>query len=189
MSHETDRQESKRSEKSIYQSLWKNILLAILCLTFAAVGCLIIRDDDCSLITKVLGGWLNVVCFGGSGLFIIIVTLYNRIRHIPLLIIHEDKLELYVRCKGTYHTVHFADVERFRLTKVHSAQMIAIDYKIVPLMQKFEKSSYFMQKIMGFNIHVNGAIESIPVDFLSMKGKEIYDLLNEYLRKTHSTLS
>lgn len=175
------------AEIKIYQSLWKNTLLAILCLAFAVVGYMIIRDDGDDLMTKVLGGWLNIVFFGGGGLFVLIVTLYNRIRHIPFLIIYEDRLKFYVQSKGIYYTVRFADVERFRLTKVSSSKMIAIDYKVTPLIHKMEESSGFVQKMMEFNIEVTGAIENIPVNHLTMKVKEIYSLLNKRLKKTHNT--
>jgi len=50
----------------IYQSLWKNMLLGILCLAFAVGGYSIIKDEECNLVTKVLGGWLNVIFFGAA---------------------------------------------------------------------------------------------------------------------------
>ncbi|WP_289772940.1 STM3941 family protein [Duncaniella freteri] len=56
------------TEIRIYQSLWKNVLLFAGCMAFAVVGCLIIRDDNCDLAKKIMGGWLNVVLFGGCGL-------------------------------------------------------------------------------------------------------------------------
>jgi len=37
--------------------------------------------------TKVCGGWLGVIFFGGGGLFICVTTFYNSIRHIPYLIL------------------------------------------------------------------------------------------------------
>ena len=80
---------TNEAEIRIYQSLWKNILLVALCLAFAVVGYMIIRDDDCGLVKKMLGGWLNIIFFGGGGLFIAAITIHNRIRHIPLLVIYE----------------------------------------------------------------------------------------------------
>lgn len=175
------------AEIKIYQSLWKNMLLAILCLAFAVVGYMIIRDDGCDLMTKVLSGWLNIIFFGGGGLFVLIVTLYNRIRHIPFLIIYEDRLKFHVQSKSIYYTVRFADVECFRLTKVSSSKMIAIDYKVTPLIHKNEESSSFVQKMMEFNLEVTGSIENIPVNHLTMKEKEIHCLLNKRLKRTHNT--
>lgn len=174
--------QTNEAEIRIYQSLWRNMLLGVLCLAFAVGGCMIIKDDYCNLMTKVLGGWLSVVFFGGGGLFVIILTLYNRIRCTPLLIIHNDRLEMYVQRKAVYHTVYFADVKRFRLINVFHTKQIAIDYKVVPFINKFEESSGVKQRVMRFNFNTLGAIESIPADNLTMKGKDICDLLNERLR-------
>lgn len=184
---QTNRQ-TNEAEIRIYQSLWKNMLLGILCLAFAVGGYFIIKDEECNLVTKVLGGWLNVIFFGGGGLFVIILTLYNRIRRIPLLIIHDDRLEMYVQCKATYHTVSFADVKRFRLINVFNTKQIAIDYKTVPLINKFEESSGVKQRVMRFNFNTVGAIESIPADHLTMKGKEICSLLNERITSDEPAL-
>lgn len=171
------------AEIRIYQCLWKNMLWAILCFAFAVGGCLIVKDIYADWTTKVFGGWLGIILFGGGGLFLILSTLYNRIRHIPLLIIHEDRLELYEQRKGTYHTIHFADVRRFRLIKIFSTKLIAVDYKVTPLMRRVEESSSFMQRMMVLNFKVSGAIESIPAENLTMKGKEICDILNGLLNK------
>lgn len=78
---------TKMTEIRIYQCLWKNALWAIGCFAFAAGGCLIVKDVYADWPTKVFGGWLSIIFFGGGGLFLILPTLYNRIRHIPLLII------------------------------------------------------------------------------------------------------
>lgn len=174
---------TKMTEIRIYQCLWKNMLWAVGCFAFAAGGCLIVKDIYADWPTKVFGGWLSIVFFGGGGLFLILPTLYNRIRHIPLLIIYEDRLDLYEQRKGTYRTIHFADVKRFRLIKIHSTKLIAVDYKVTPLIHKLEKSSGFMQRVMAFNFKVSGTIESLPANNLTMKGKEICNILNGRLNK------
>lgn len=171
------------TEIRIYQNLWKNMLWAVLCFAFAAGGCQIVYDVHTNWPTKVFAGFGSLIFFGGGGLFLILQTLYNRIRHIPLLIIHEDRLDLYEQRKGTYHTIHFANVKRFRLIKIHSTKLIAVDYKVTPLIHKLEESSSFMQRMMTFNFNVSGAIESLPADNLTMKGKEICDILNGRLNK------
>lgn len=170
-------------EIRIYQSLRKNMLWAILCFVCASGGYFILTDVRTSWPTKVLGGVLGMISFGGSGLFLILSTVYNRIRQIPLIIIHEDRLELYIQVKGNYHTIYFADVERFRLIKIQSTKLIAVDYKKTSLIHKIEKSSPFTQRMMIFNFDVSGAIESLLADNLTMNGKKICDILNEHLNK------
>ena len=164
------------------------MLWAILCFVCASGGYFILTDASTSWPTKVLGGVLGMISFGGSGLFltffnILISTVYNRIRQIPLIIIHEDRLELYIQVKGTYHTIYFTDVKRFRLIKIQSTKLIAVDYKVTSLIHKIEKSSPFTQRMMIFNFDVSGAIESLLADNLTMNGKKICDILNEHLNK------
>ena len=105
------------AEIKIYQSLWKNLLLVICCVIFAIGAIFIIADDSCKIMTKVCGGWLGVIFFGGGGLFICVTTFYNSIRHIPYLILYKDRVEIYVQFKGTYKVVKFEDVKFFRLIK------------------------------------------------------------------------
>lgn len=175
--------ESTKKEIKIYQSLWKNMFLAIGCFAFAVGGCMIIRDYYCNSVTKILGGWCSAIFFGGGGLFLTITTLYNRIRHIPFLIIHEDRLELYKQCKGSYYNIYFTDVRNFRLISLYSSKMIAIDYKNTPLIHKVKESSDFKQNLISYNFKVTGAIENIPAHNLTMKGKEICNLLNICLKR------
>ncbi len=96
---------------------------------------------------------------------------------------HEDRLELYIQVKGTYHTIYFTDVKRFRLIKIQSTKLIAVDYKITSLIHKVDKSSASTQRMMTFNFAVSGAIEGLPAENLTMNGKKICDILNEHLNK------
>lgn len=170
------------AEIKIYQSFWKNILVVVGCLIFVVIGCFMVQDVHCSFVKRIVGGWLGIIFFGGGGLGVLISTLYNRIRHIPLLIIYEDKVEQYVPRKRSYQTIKFVDVERFRLIKIHSNKLIAVDYKNVPMMNRIEESSGLMQRVMRFNLSVVGAVEALPAENLTMKGKDICDILNGHLQ-------
>lgn len=169
------------AEIRIYQSVWRNLLLVAGCLVFAMVGFINLTHGDNHSVMGNAISWLTVVFFGGGALFVTVTTLYNRIRHIPFLIIYEDRLEFYKQITGSYETVNFADVQEFRLFKINSAKMIAIDYKEDPLIHKVEESSAVKQKLMEFNFRVAGAIEAIPCTNLTMKGEEICELLNSSL--------
>lgn len=164
----------------IYRSLWKDLLLAICCLAFAAGGCYILKNDDAPFFIKIIAGWLNVIFFGGGGLLLLLSTLYNRFRHIPLLIIYDDRVEQYVLLKRTYQTIKFEDVKGFHLI---NSKMISVDYKEESLQQKFENSSGFMQRLMSLNLMVAGTVDAISTDNLTMKGKDICNILNERLKR------
>lgn len=109
--------------------------------------------------------------FGGGGLFLFLVTLYSKIFRIPLLRIYDDRLEHYLLLKGVYHTLHFADLRRFRMIKSRGVKMVAIDYKTAPMIDKMEHSSRWMQALMIFSFHQNGAIAFITVQNLDTNGK------------------
>lgn len=171
-------------EIKIYQSLWKNLLLVICCMFFAIGAIFIIADDSCKIMTKICGGWLGAMFFGGGGLFLCVTTFYNSIRRIPYLIIYKDRVEIYVQLKGIYKVVKFADVKSFRLIKVHHTRYIAVDYKTKYISQKMEspETSNFIKKLMAFSLQLTGSIEAILTLNLTMKGNEICDMLNERIK-------
>ncbi len=94
-------------EIRIYHSLWKNILLTVGCFAFAAGGYFILHDANTSWPTKVFGGIGSMVFFGCGGMLIFMMTLYNITTHIPFLIIHDDRLDIYEQRKRTYRTIYF----------------------------------------------------------------------------------
>lgn len=167
----------------IYKKPWKMLLWATFCLALAAGGYLIVQSNNADWIHKVIGGYMGIIFFGGGGLLFILMTLYYRIRRIPFLIIHEDRLEFRIVIKGTYHTVMFADVERFRLMSIFSSKLIVIDYKDAPLKNKVKRSSRFKQRMMAFSLEMSGAIESFACEPLTMEGEEICDILNDRLNR------
>ena len=171
----------KNSEIRIYQGVWKNTFYAICCLAFAIVGYLIIINPSTKWPTKIFGGLLNMIFFGGASALFFAMASHKRIRRIPFLIIYADRLGIYKQRNGDYHTINYADVKKFRLVKIHSSKMIAVDYKTAPLIHKFDGASDLKQNIMNFNFNEIGAIENIPVHNLTMKGKEICDILNRRL--------
>ena len=143
-------------EIRIYHSLWKNILLTVGCFAFAAGGYFILHDANTSWPTKVFGGIGSMVFFGCGGMLVFMMTLYNITTHIPFLIIHDDRLDIYEQRKRTYRTIY--------------------------LMRKMENASCLTQRMMKFNVSVSGAIESILVQNLTMRGKEICNTLNNRMK-------
>lgn len=85
--------------------------------------------------------------------------------------------------EGNISYYPFCRCEAFPINKIHSTKLIAVDYKVTPLIHKLEESSGFMQRLMAFNFNASGAIESLPADNLTMKGKEICNILNGRLNK------
>ena len=169
------------AEIKIYQSCWKNLWLILGCMLFTVGGIYMITDESCRLVNKIIGGWLGVIFFGGGGLWLAVTTFYNAVKRIPYLVIYEDRVEQYVQWKAARYTIYFADVQRFRLIKISSSKQIAIDYKRTHFLKKMKSktTSGIVKKLMTFNFLVSGAIESIYVSNLSMKGEDICRLLND----------
>lgn len=179
-----DMKQMEQGEVRVYQSLWRNLLTVVLCLAMAVLCGWIILRDDCPLWVRVVSGWMGVIFFGGGGLFMLISVIYNRVRHIPFLVIRRDSVDMWVSAKFRYCTINFRDVKQFRRhTRGCFPHLIAIDYRNTPLREKMDRSSGFMRKLMSFNILFSGAIESIPVYDLTMNGGEICDLLNSRLER------
>ena len=180
------RKSNDAEEIRVYQSLWKNLLLGICGLLFAIMGIFIIADDNCRMVTKIIGGWLGSTFFGVGGLSICIMTLYNYVRRIPYLVIYKDRIEIYVQIKASYNTVYFKDVQKFRPITIGSSKQIAIDYhpEYIAQLMKSHMTSNFIKKIMIFNIDQTDAIETILASNLSMERTDILRILNEHIRMT-----
>ena len=180
------RKSNDAEEIRVYQSLWKNLLLGICGLLFATMGVFIIADDNCSMVTKIIGGWSVSIFFGVGGLSICIMTLYNYLRRIPYLVIYKDRIEIYVQIKASYNTVYFKDVQKFRLITIGTSKQIAIDYHPQYIAQRMRShtTSNFIKKIMRSNIELTGAIETILASNLSMERTDILRILNEHIRMT-----
>ncbi len=173
------------AEVVIDHSIWKSLLLGIVCLIFVTMGLFFISDVNSNGITKIIGGWLNVLFFGIGGLFYIVTVFYRKIHGIPFLVIYADKLDCCTSIGRKRHTIYFKDVERFRPIKVSASEQIAIDYKTTFIQNKFAsaRTSRITEYLLSFNYKQTGAIESIPADNLNIKGKEICDILNERVRR------
>lgn len=157
------------------------MLLAIVCLALATGGWMAVKDASTGWPAKVMDG-LGVIFFGGGGLFFTVTMLYNWVRHIPYMVIYDDRVDVFQVRKQSYHTIPLADVKRFRLITVGSVKMVAVDYKVTAVIHKMNKSSGFKQRMMAFSFNASGAIESFPVYNLTMKGQELCNTLNSRLK-------
>lgn len=131
--------------------------------------------------------WSCFILFGGGGLFLIINTFYTRSQNRPLLIIYNDRIDCYVQVKGSYTSIYYADVARFRIFNLGSTKFIAIDYKEAQLNSKMNEASVMKRGLFKFNRNVTGAIENLPADCLTMKANDILELLNSRLQAWQET--
>ena len=111
----------------VYHSLWKNGLLVAVCFGFTAVDIFLINAGKNGIVA-----WLAILVFGIGGLFMLWLMLKERITHTPYYIITDDCIIMNSGFKTI--KVHFADVERFFLTKVGTVagaktKLMGIQYK------------------------------------------------------------
>ena len=114
--------------------------------------------------------------------------LKERLTHTPYYMITDDGLIMNSGLK-TYE-VHFADVECFYLTKVGTAwgktMLIVIQYKENVELQKFEDASKAGRAVRSFNKSVVGSQETLPTYGLTIRPKELCEILNERVKKSRN---
>ena len=165
----------------IYHSIWKNIALLAVCFVFVAMGIFMLLHGEQSFIV-----WAGILFFGGGGLFVLFLILKERITHTPYYMITDDGI-IMNRGLKTYE-VRFADVEFFYLTKVGTARgktmLIVIQYKENVELQKFEDASKAGRAVRRFNKNVAGSQYTLPADGLTIKPKDLCEILNERVKNS-----
>ena len=152
-------------------------MLAV-CFVFAATGVLMLLRGDRSFLA-----WISILFFGGGGLFVLFLILRERICDKAYYII-TDKSVLVDGMKKW--EVRFADVEEFYLINVKSSKQIGIKYKKEVELQKFEDASKAGRAVRRFNKSVAGSQESLPVDGLTIKPKDLCEILNERVKNSRN---
>ena len=161
------------NEIKIYHSVWKNVITIIMCLAFVVLV-LVIRPEE----GIPWFGWLAVVFFGLGGLFMAFQIIREKITHRPYLIITDESVRMN---SGKGWEIRYADVDSFFLTKVGSSKMIGITYKKEIESRKMEEAKEVGRAVRKFNTMIAGTPEAIPAYDLTLKPKEIIELLNERL--------
>ena len=162
------------NEIKIYHSAWKNAITIIGCLAMAGLGLFVgLRQGGMPWIV-----WMAIVFFGLGGLFMAYLVVKEQMAHRPFLIITDE----YVRMNsGKGYEIRYADVDAFFMTRVWSAKMIGITYKKEIEARKMEEAKEVGRALRRFNTRIAGTPEAIPASDLTMKPKEIIDILNERL--------
>lgn len=162
------------NEIKIYHSVWKNAITIISCLAFAGLGIFAgLRKGGMPWIV-----WMAIAIFALGGLFMAYMVVKEKIAHQPFLIITDE----YVRMNsGKGYDIRYADVDAFFMTRVWSAKMIGIAYKKEIEARKMEDAKDVGRAVRRFNAKIAGTPEAIPANDLTMKPKEIIEILNERL--------
>lgn len=160
-------------EIRIYHSLWKTGLVILICFTFAALGIhsLVTHPEKSGFVI-----WLGILFFGLGGIFMLWLILRERITDKPYYLVTEKSVIMYSGLKAW--EVRFDDVESFFLV----GKMIGIRYRKDKEIQKMEDASGLGRIVRRFNQRIGGSQEHLYVSNMTMKPKELCDLLNERVK-------
>ena len=162
------------NEIKIYHSVWKNAITVIACLAMAVLGIFAsLHKGGMPWIV-----WIAIVFFGLGGLFMAYLVVKEKITHRPFLVITDEAVRIN---SGKGWEIRFADVDSFFLTRIGSAKMAGITYRKEIEARKMEEAKDVGRAVRRFNTKIAGTSEAIPVNDLTMKPKEILELLNERL--------
>ena len=169
-----------KEEIKIYRSVWRNALLILCCLAFAAGSVLILLDGNEKPLMVIIAAWIGILFFGLGGLFVAYLVLKEQLTRIPYLVITDEKV---IMNGEKPWEASFADVEIFFLTRVSTARMIGVKYKKSIEDQRLDNASQLGRAVRHFNVKVAGAQESIGAVGLKIKPQVLCDLLNERLEE------
>jgi len=170
-----------KEEIKIYRSVWRNALLILCCLAFAAGSVLILLDGNEKPLKVIIAAWTGILFFGLGGLFVAYFVLKELLTRIPYLVITDEKV---IMNGGKPWEASLADVEIFFLTRVSTAWMIGIKYKKNIEAQRLDNASQWGRALRNFNLDLTGAQESIAATGLTVKPQVLCDLLNERLEES-----
>ena len=136
------------NEIKIYSSLWKRLLLFFSCLVFVAIvifELFVIRDINVYEKAVLIFG---LFFFGLGGLYLLTLTIKEKIYHIPFLLINEDGL---IINKLKKQKILFKQVKSFSLINVSGAKQIGVHYKSSVEYRKYKKSNRIKRQILNMN--------------------------------------
>lgn len=161
-------------EIRVYHSLWKTGILILVCFAFAALGLhtLIVHPEKSGFVF-----WLGLLFFGFGSIFMLWLILRERITGKPYYLVTDESVIMNSGLKAW--EIRFADVESFFLV----GKMIGIRYNKDKEIQKMEDASVLGRLVRRFNQRIGDAQEHLYVSGMTMKPKELCDLLNERVKK------
>ena len=146
----------------VYHSVWKMILLIIVCFAFAAMGVFMLFRGE-----RAWFDWIGIIFFGGGGLFMTYLVLREFLTRTPYYIITDEGVEVN---------------SGIRNWEVRTTKMVGIQYKPDAERRKMDESNSVSRSIRKMNRGVAGSAEALPADDLSLKPQQFCDLLNSRLK-------
>lgn len=170
-------------EIKIYHSVWKNLPTILISLVFTILFIYAMTQDKGSPLLV----WGGLLFFGLGCLFMLFMLLRERLFHKPYITITDDKV--IVNHVGRIWEYNLADIHRFELHEYRggyrfyfSTDIISVHYKRNVEAKKMNKAKGIDRITRKMNVAMMNAQEGIKADQLTMKPKQLCDLLNERLK-------
>ena len=168
-------------EIKLYHKVWTILLVLLVLLALMIVPIIPLCQGKGSLL------WNCILLMIPTPVFLwgLIALFRERVLHIPPITITEDRI--IVNDVGGIQEYHFADIDRFQLLDfgglIISRVVITIHYIRSVETKKMDESKGLDRIYRKMNLALMNAQESIQVTNLTMKPKQLCNLLNKRLNK------
>lgn len=169
----------------IYHSPWKNLPTILILLVFTIIFFYAVtQGKDTSLWV-----WGGLLFFGLGFLFMLFMVLRERLFHKPYITITEEKVV--VNHVGRIWKYNLVDIHRFELHEYKgygprfyfSEAIISVHYKPSVDTRKMSEAKGMNRINRKMNVAMINAQEGIHASKLTIKPKQLCDLLNERLKQ------
>ena len=168
-------------EIKLYHKVWAMLPVLLVLLALTIVFVIPLSQGKGSLVWN----WSLLLFSGSAFLFFLFLILRERLLHKPPLIITEDKV--IDNNVGRIKEYHFTDIHHFDLIVYPglyvSQAVIRIHYMPCVETKKMSEAKGMDRIYRKMNVAMMNAQDSIQVTNLTMKPRQLCDLLNERLKK------
>ena len=169
----------------IYHSVWKNLPTIFILLVFTIIFIYAMAQGK----DTPLWVWGGMIFFGLGFLFMLFLVLRERLFHKPYITITDEKIV--VNHVGRIWEYNLADINRFELHEYKgygprfffSEAIISVHYKSSVETQKMNEAKGMDRINRKMNNAMINAQEGIHASKLTIKPKQLCDLLNERLKQ------
>jgi len=169
----------------IYHSVWKNMPTIFILLVFTIIFIYAMAQGK----DTPLWVWGGLLFFGLGFLFMLFVVLRERLLHKPYITITDDKV--IVNHVGRIWEYNLADINRFELHEYRgwglrfyfSTDIISVHYKRNVEAKKMGEAEGMERINRKMSVAMMNAQEGIKANQLTMKPKQLCDLLNKRLKQ------
>ena len=172
-------------EIKIYQPLGRTLIL-ILSNVVIMAGCIFaLQYSKANWNTfEIILLWMLITFLALLSLCLICTNLRACLTGKPRLTITDTSCTIN---QGIKHTIiNFADVESFGVARMNNQEFVTIQYKPAVEIQKMENAGFFSRINRKMNKGLVNAQEIIATTGTSMETQELYNLLNDRLRRFHN---